>query len=42
MKGYVLADLGLYPGAELDEAGLEELKKAVGAASAKVRAVRIV
>ena len=41
-QDYVLADLGLYPGAELDEAGLEELKKAVGAASAKVRAVRIV
>ena len=41
-QDYVIADLGLYSGMELDEAGLKALKTAVGKASAKVRAVRIV
>ena len=41
-QDYVLADLGLYPGLELDEEKLRELQKAVGLASAKNRAVRIV
>ncbi len=41
-QDYVLADLGLYPGAMLDEEKLAELKKAAGLASAKNRAVRIV
>ena len=41
-QDYVIADLGLSPGMELDEAKLEELKAAAGLASAKNRAVRIV
>lgn len=41
-QDYVLAELGLYPGAELDEDGLTALQTAVGKASAKARAVRIV
>ena len=41
-QDYVIADLGLYTGMELDEARLAELKAAVGKASAKVRAVRII
>ncbi len=41
-QDYVIADLGLYPGRELDEAELEAFRKAVGKASAKMRAVRIV
>ena len=41
-QDYVIADLGLYTGMELDEAQLAELKAAVGKASAKVRAVRII
>lgn len=41
-QDYVIADLGLFPGMELDEEGLEKLKDAVGRASAKARAVRIV
>lgn len=41
-QDYVIGDLGLCPGMELDEEGLSELKKASGKASAKVRAVRIV
>ena len=41
-QDYVIADLGLYAGMELDEARLAELKAAVGKASAKVRAVRII
>ena len=41
-QDYVIADLGLYPGAELDEAGMERLRAAAGLASAKNRAVRIV
>lgn len=41
-QDYVIADLGLFPGMELDEAALVGLKNAVGRASAKARAVRIV
>lgn len=41
-KDYVLADLGLYPGAELDEQAMEQLHQAASLASAKDRAVRIV
>lgn len=41
-QDYVIADLGLYPGVSLDEAKLQELRDAVGLASAKNRAVRIV
>ena len=41
-QDYVIAELGLYPGAELDAQGLERLQAAVGLASAKNRAVRIV
>lgn len=41
-QDYVIADLGLFPGIELDEQGLEDLRAAAGRASAKVRAVRIV
>ena len=41
-QDYVIADLGLYSGLELDEAALIELKKETGLASAKNRAVRIV
>jgi len=41
-QDYVIADFGLYAGMELDEAQLAELKAAVGKASAKVRAVRII
>ena len=41
-QDYVIADLGLYPGAELDSEKLEQLRAAVGLASAKNRAVRIV
>lgn len=41
-QDYVIAELGLSPGQELDEAGLAALKAAAGKASAKVRAVRIV
>ena len=39
---YVAADFGLAPGCELDEARFSALKAAMGAASAKDRAVRIV
>lgn len=41
-QDYVLAELGLYSGAVLDEAALEQLRTAAGLASAKQRAVRIV
>ena len=41
-QDYVIADLGLYPGVEMDEKKLRELQDAVGLASAKNRAVRIV
>ena len=41
-QAYVIADLGLYPGKELDEAGLGQLRQAAGRASARNRAVRIV
>lgn len=41
-QDYVIADLGLYPGMELDDTGLKALKDAAGKASAKVRAVRII
>ena len=41
-QDYVAADLGLYPGAELDDGAMRELTKAAGLASAKNRAVRIV
>lgn len=41
-QDYVIADLGLYPGMSLDEEKMEELRGAVGLASAKNRAVRIV
>lgn len=38
----VIADLGLYPGCELDEAAYQKLLEMAGSASAKMRAVRIV
>ena len=41
-QDYVIADLGLYPGLELDEERLRELQAAASLASAKNRAVRIV
>ena len=41
-QDYVIADLGLYSGLELDEEQLTKLHAAVGLASAKNRAVRIV
>ena len=41
-QDYVIADMGLYTGMELDEAQMEELRAATGLASAKNRAVRIV
>lgn len=41
-QDYVIAELGLYPGMELDEDGLAALKQAVGKASARARAVRII
>ena len=41
-QDYVLADLGLHAGMELDDAGLERLKSAAAKASAKQRAVRII
>lgn len=41
-QDYLIADIGLYSGMELDDAALKELYKAVGLASAKNRAVRIV
>ena len=41
-QDYVIADLGLYPGAEVDEEKLRQLQAAAGLASAKNRAVRIV
>ena len=41
-QDYVIAELGLAPGKELDAEGLAALKAAAGKASAKVRAVRIV
>ena len=41
-QDYVIADLGLYPGVEIDGEKLRELQAAVGLASAKNRAVRIV
>ncbi len=41
-QDYVIADLGLFPGMELDGQGLSDLLAAAGLASAKVRAVRIV
>ena len=39
---YVAADLGLFPGQELDAEALQRLKAAAGKASAKERAVRII
>lgn len=41
-QDYVIADLGLYPGKALDDAEMAAFRDAVGKASAKVRAVRIV
>lgn len=41
-QDYVIADLGLFPGMELDREALENLRDAVGLASAKTRAVRII
>lgn len=41
-RDYVAADLGLYPGQELDGDALARLKAAAGKASAKERAVRII
>lgn len=41
-QDYVIAELGLYPGMELDEEGFAALQAAAGKASARVRAVRIV
>ena len=41
-QDYVIADLGLYPGAALDSEKAEHLRDAVSLASAKNRAVRIV
>lgn len=41
-QDYVVADLGLYSGLEMDEEKLQELKAAAGLASAKNRAVRII
>ena len=41
-QDYVIADLGLFPGAELGEEQLREFLAAAGLASAKNRAVRIV
>ena len=41
-QDYVIADMGLYPGVTLDEEKLRQLHDAVGLASAKNRAVRIV
>lgn len=41
-QDYVIADLGLYAGRELNDAELASFHEAVGKASAKVRAVRIV
>jgi len=41
-QDYVIADLGLYAGKTLDEADLQALQEAVGRASAKMRAVRII
>lgn len=41
-QDYVIADLGLYPGVELDEDKMQQLCAANGLASAKNRAVRIV
>ena len=40
-QDYVIAELGLYSGLELDEGQLSRLKEAAGLASAKNRAVRI-
>ena len=39
---YVIADLGLYPGTQVDEEKLRQLQSAVSLASAKNRAVRII
>ena len=39
---YVIADLGLYPGAMVEDETLQKLREAVSLASAKNRAVRIV
>ena len=41
-RDYVIADLGLYPGVEIDEDKMQQLCAANGLASAKNRAVRIV
>jgi len=41
-QDYVAFDLGLYPGLELDEEKMHALTRAVGLASAKNRAVRII
>lgn len=41
-QDYVIADLGLYVGMELDDAGMKQLLDAASLASAKNRAVRIV
>ena len=41
-QDYVVADLGLYPGKDLDETSLEQLRQATGRASARNRAVRII
>jgi len=40
-RDYVIADLGLFTGKQLDEEELKQLHAAVGLASAKTRAVRI-
>ena len=41
-QDYVIAELGLYPGVDLDDDEMQKLRDAVGLASAKNRAVRIV
>ena len=41
-QDYVIADLGLFPGMELDDEALAALKAAASKASAKQRAVRII
>ena len=41
-QDYVIADLGLYPGVQMDAEKLQQLQDAAGLASAKNRAVRII
>lgn len=41
-QDYVIADMGLYPGMELDEEALSALRAAAAKASAKQRAVKII